>query len=71
MFGKLLLSFFMEFIHLCCMIGASDGPGTKSSESSAAHTSAGILPKAPTSLQPPLISDPVPPSSPAKGMLVL
>ncbi|RZC02526.1 eukaryotic translation initiation factor 4G-like isoform X1 [Glycine soja] len=47
--------------------GASDGPGTKSSESSAAHTSAGILPKAPTSLQPPLISDPVPPSSPAKG----
>ncbi|KAL3028070.1 hypothetical protein AAZX31_03G093400 [Glycine max] len=67
MFGKLGSSFFMEFIHLCCMIGASDGPATKSSESPAAHRSAGILPKAPTSLQAPLISDPLPPSSPAKG----
>ena len=71
MFGKLGSSFFMVFILLCCMIGASDGPATKSSESPAAHRSAGILPKAPTSLQAPLISDPLPPSSPAKGMLVL
>ncbi|KAL2319814.1 hypothetical protein Fmac_028783 [Flemingia macrophylla] len=47
--------------------GASNGPVTKSSESSAAHRSAGIVSKAPTSLLPPLISDPVPPTSPAKG----
>ncbi|RDX85233.1 Eukaryotic translation initiation factor 4G, partial [Mucuna pruriens] len=47
--------------------GALDGPVTKSSESSAAHRGAGIVPKSPTSLLPPLISDPVPPTSPAKG----
>ncbi|TKY68869.1 Eukaryotic translation initiation factor 4G [Spatholobus suberectus] len=47
--------------------GASDGPVSKSSESSAAQGSAGIVPMAPTSHQPRLISDPVPPTSPAMG----
>lgn len=53
------------------MIGASDGPVTKSSESAAAQRSPRVVPKAPTSQVPPLSSDTAPPSSPAKGMLVL
>ena len=63
--------FFMQFIHLCGTIGASDGPIAKSSESLAGHKSTGIVPKAATAALPPLISDPVLPTSLAKGMLVL
>ncbi|XP_027905523.1 eukaryotic translation initiation factor 4G-like isoform X1 [Vigna unguiculata] len=47
--------------------GAPDGPITKSSESSAGHKSTGIVPKAETASLPPLISDPVLPTSLAKG----
>ncbi|BAT96869.1 hypothetical protein LR48_Vigan11g161300 [Vigna angularis] len=47
--------------------GAPDGPITKSSESSAGHKSTGIVPKAETATLPPLISDPVLPTSLAKG----
>ncbi|ESW06382.1 hypothetical protein PHAVU_010G043700 [Phaseolus vulgaris] len=47
--------------------GGSDGPITKSSESSTGHKSTGIVPKAATAAFPPLISDPVLPTSPAKG----
>ncbi|WVZ17624.1 hypothetical protein V8G54_010606 [Vigna mungo] len=47
--------------------GAPDGPITKSSESSAGHKSTGIVPKAETASLPPLISDPVIPTSLAKG----
>ncbi|KAJ1439577.1 MIF4G-like, type 3 [Sesbania bispinosa] len=47
--------------------GASDGPATKSYESSAAQRSTRVVPKAPASEPPPMNSDTAAPASPAKG----
>lgn len=51
------------------MVGASDGPVTKSSESSAAQRSSRVVSKAPTSQKSSMSSDTAAPPSPAKGML--
>lgn len=60
--------------YLCFIIGGSDASvtnaTTKPSETSAAQRSTRVVPKAPISQPPSVISDSAAPTTPAKGMLL-